>query len=94
MRDIEKERIRAEALVCEAIEATRKILAIFPTTTRGLMIFMCAMHLLKEEFPGVINAHANQRMAEWIAVGEPEDVKEVMPRLQELMRERKEGSIQ
>jgi len=75
-----------ESFCREASQKTTQIFNLFTTDTRGFMLFMFAMHLLQQKHPALLKVDAPERVAEWMAAGAPEDVKEVVPRILERVR--------
>lgn len=85
LTDVEMERMRQ--LVKEAALAAESFRAMFAGDTKGLLMFLLALGGLQGLYPGLFDKadHATMIVAEWVAAGEPEDVKEVMKRLKERM---------
>lgn len=69
---------RAEAFATEAALKAKQVEALFNRDTRGMMQFMYVMGLLRKLYPAVADAQdGNERIAEWLAVGAPEEVSKV-----------------
>jgi len=83
----EEERGRLRAFVQETHEAASTIEAMFPRDTRGMWVFMLAIRLWIERFPSITTTDLPRRAAEWIAMGEPEDLTGIIEKIAERGRQ-------
>ena len=83
----EEEKGRLRAFAQETHEAASKIEAMFPKDTRGMFVFMMAIRLWIERFPSITTADLPSRAAEWIAIGEPEDLTGIKEKILERGRQ-------
>jgi len=83
----EEEKGRLRAFVQETHEAASKIEGMFPRNTRGMFVFMMAIRLWIERFPSITTTDLPRRAAEWIAIGEPEDITDIVEKIKERGRQ-------
>ncbi|HTF67539.1 MAG TPA: hypothetical protein VK638_33150 [Edaphobacter sp.] len=83
----EEERGRVRAFELEIQAAASKIEGMFPRDTRGMWVFMLAIRLWIERFPSITTTDLPRRAAEWIAMGEPEDLTGIIEKITERGRQ-------
>ena len=74
---------RMERFAKEALQKTIEIRSLFTPDTRGMMLCLYTMNILNHHYPSMFRVDATTRIAEWMAAGEPEDLKQVVPRIME-----------
>jgi hypothetical protein len=75
IRLTEEERQKTRIFHAEALDKLTEVRGLFPDTTRGMLMFMYVMQIVREQWPGLAKNDAPARVVEWIAAGEPEDLK-------------------
>jgi hypothetical protein len=86
----EAERERWRIFNAEVLEKVIEVRQIFSNDTRGMMMFMSAMYIMAREWPAFTKADIPQRVMEWIAVGEPDDITDIPAAV--LMRSKRENN--
>jgi hypothetical protein len=75
IRLTEEERQKTRDFHAEALIKLTEVHGLFPDTTRGMLMFMYVMQIFREQWPGLAKNDAPDRVVEWIAAGEPENLK-------------------
>jgi hypothetical protein len=67
------------AIVEEARIKAIAIREMFPTNTRGMMVFWVAMSIFAAEYPGLFRRmdDAPEMLAQWVQAGQPESLKDI-----------------
>jgi flagellar basal body-associated protein FliL len=77
----DKERARVDLFIDEALTKMQTIFNLFePRNSRNCLQMMLVMAKIEERYPGMVKRHSpemRERIAEWFAAGEPEQLSTV-----------------
>jgi hypothetical protein len=77
----DEEKARVDKFAAEAKKAADEVEAMFSKSTRGMMKFLLTMRILQTRYPASVKIETYNRVAEWFAAGEPDDLSGVADKI-------------